>query len=286
MSVRASGLLQSVAKRMPFWIHGAAARWNYQLSRCVINAFSGASYSDAADSQQQKLKSDFVRDHYVVLDNFLSEADALALGKRCLDAINSEKNVLRFATQTSKPSNVVLQSSVPDDYYTKQVHMLGHPSRAVPALMDEVIKPHRPFFEAALQTYFRVENLVVYETRNNGQPTYNLNSRAHTDDDPPTFVKLMVYLTDVDASNGPFTVVDKDTGARKPIYGKAGTAVLFRQNLVLHEASNTVSRTRMAAFFILMPSFYRATNVNCDFWANTPYRKYPFFPVFNRTKKP
>ena len=67
-----------------------------------------------------------------------------------------------------------------------------------------------------------MENFWLIKTLNRNQKeTYNLNSQFHTDTCMPGALKIIIYLCDVDQTNGPFSVKNCDNTIRF-ITGKRG----------------------------------------------------------------
>ena len=119
----------------------------------------------------------------------------------------------------------------------------------------------------------------IYKTHNfDGKETYNLNSNWHLDGDPKTYLKLIIYLCDVDEGNGPFSILSAEQDKELKITGKKGTAVLFRSSLVKHRAINTVTRDRYALSFLLAPSLFPYT-IYKDPPFNVLRRVNPFLPM-------
>jgi len=105
---------------------------------------------------------------------------------------------------------------------------------------------------------YRVEQIFLYETLNkNSTETYNLNADFHKDGDLAGSIKIIIYLCDVNDSNGPFCYKELDVDKNEVTFkvkGETGTTVIFQQTECLHSGSNTVNNKRIAVSFLIYPS--------------------------------
>jgi hypothetical protein len=223
--------------------------------------------------------SKFRKDEYVLLYPEFNKSNLDLILKKCKNELQNEKNITNIANKNNKPFNGLLSSSISSEYYSKQVCWLSNPSKRVPELLRLV---NNEYIDSVLKNILRsnytIENIAMYESlNNNSKETYNLNSKFHTDSNPSTSLKMMVYLCDVDHDNGPFLIKNKMNGTIIPIIGKAGTTVIFKSHSIYHAAKNTILRSRFAVFFTIVPSIKICNdNVTCDAWLNIPYRINPF----------
>ena len=125
---------------------------------------------------------------------------------------------------------------------------------------------------------YRIEHVFLYETKNSkSKETYNMNSNFHYDNDFPGALKIIVYLCDVDDTNGPF--VYKKGEEEVIVKGQKGTSIIFQQKKCLHAASNTVLKKRVAISFLIYPTLRskltyldnKPVNVFC---LKNPFSKY------------
>ncbi|MDB9865781.1 hypothetical protein OAC71_03530 [Candidatus Thioglobus sp.] len=130
---------------------------------------------------------------------------------------------------------------------------------------------------------YRVEHIFLYETVNkDATETYNVNSNFHTDGDLNGALKILVYLCDVNTSNGPFCYKEFDTDKNEKIFkveGGPGTSVIFQQNECVHAAANTVEKKRTAISFLIYPSLRKKNFLYKEKPINTlcslnPFTKY------------
>jgi hypothetical protein len=223
--------------------------------------------------------SKFINNDYILLYPEFNKINLDVILQKCKNELNNEKNKSNIANKNNKPFNGLLSTSISSEYYSKQVRWLLNPSKRVPELLQLV---NNEFIDCILKKILRsnytIENIAMYESlNNNGKETYNLNSKFHTDSNPSTSLKMLVYLCDVDHNNGPFLIKNKMNEAIIPIVGKAGTTVIFKSHSLYHAAQNTLLGSRFAVFFTIVPSIkiYNGS-VTCDEWLNIPYRINPF----------
>ena len=124
---------------------------------------------------------------------------------------------------------------------------------------------------------------TAFRTKNkNEKETYNSQSHWHTDGDPKSFLKFMLYLNDVDDMNGPFTYKKAHSDVEEvKIKGSLGTTFFFRSSKLVHKGSNTISNHRDAIIFLFIPS---KKNVIHQHDAKPDYIR-KFIPFFPNTKK-
>lgn len=226
----------------------------------------------------------FLHQEYIVLNPDFSKVFLDNVLEKCKLEMHNKKNISKIADKNNKPFNGLLSTNVPAEYYSKQVKWLCRPSFSVPDIVNlcsnhSIDKVLRSLFKSN----YTIENIAMYKTLNiEEKETYNLNSRFHTDNNPSTSLKMMIYLCDVDNNNGPFLVREKHNENVISITGRAGTTVIFKSHTLYHAAKNTCTGSRYAVFFTLVPSLRpQNNNVTCDAWLNIPYRINPFLPLGN-----
>lgn len=254
---------------MLYKLHHLVCRFKYKIFdvRVVENSFNLEKFSKEA---------------YVIFEPIYSSELLSSVLNKCKVEMYNKDNISKIANKFNKPFNGFVSENVPSEYYSKQVQWLNNPSSAVQELLQLF---GNPFIDRVLKSIFRsnyvVENIAMYETRNNEhKETFNLNSRFHTDNNPSTSLKMMIYLCDVDQNNGPFLVQEMHTGKVISVIGRAGTVAIFKSHSLLHAAKNTLSGSRFAVFYTLVPSLKPWNGVvSCDRWLNVPYRKNPFLKI-------
>jgi hypothetical protein len=136
--------------------------------------------------------------------------------------------------------------------------------------------------ENLIGSKFRIENLWLYRTLNkDNHLTYNLNSSWHKDGDLPGALKVLIYLCDVDANNGPFgfEIINSANEAQRFIMqGVKGTTAFFKSNEVIHSAFNTISAERLTLSFLAYPAISNRNICGYNFTKpfNTAAGKNPF----------
>lgn len=76
--------------------------------------------------------------------------------------------------------------------------------------------------------------------------------KLHLDGGPPGFIRVLLYLSDVDEESGPFEYIDKD-GQYQRVTGPAGTLLVFDANAFEHRGSPPRKKQRTVLDFVLLP---------------------------------
>ena len=123
----------------------------------------------------------------------------------------------------------------------------------------------RDFFKS----FYRITNIWLYETPcedigNN----FNLNSKWHVDDDVYGALKVIIYLTNVSETSGPFAYEDPLRKIKLGVVGEAGTTVLFESSKIVHSATNVIDTARHVISFLIIP--YPGNKDVCSFSNNMP----------------
>jgi hypothetical protein len=159
-----------------------------------------------------------------------------------------------------------------DQYRDTLVSCVEH----LPEVKDILIGRNARLFEAFLQCHFKVYEIEAYRNLPNDQ--YQSQWMWHFDNDAYPVYKLIFYLTDTTAQNGPFAVHRKSStldlferGFHNPYepgkhidalrdpsrstqaVGPAGTAILFQNNLI-HRATPPLEGHRDVISFMIQPS--------------------------------
>lgn len=119
------------------------------------------------------------------------------------------------------------------------------------------------------KSFYRITNIWLYETPcevigNN----FNLNSKWHLDDDVFGALKVMIYLTNVSETSGPFAYEDPLRKTKLGVVGEAGTTVLFESSKIVHSATNVIDTARHVISFLIIP--YSGNKDVCSFSNDMP----------------
>ncbi len=199
---------------------------------------------------------EFEKFNYLVRPSFLDADSINFIKNEFQDKIASSDNEESWTQPLEKPIFNRVLYSYPAEYLN-QIRSLKRPTDKIPNLIDLIYSKFSLALSQIHRSNFRIDNLWIYETINNGELTYNYNSQWHLDGDPDTSIKVLVYLVDVNLLNGPLVIKDPETKLDKPITAPAGTAIFFRSGKILHSASNTTKAPRMTLSFLTLPCIYR-----------------------------
>ena len=64
----------------------------------------------------------------------------------------------------------------------------------------------------------------------------------------------MIYLCDVDESNGPFAYYSNIKKENIIVKGKIGNSIMFDNNNLMHSGSATINKDRLALSFSIVPT--------------------------------
>ncbi len=101
---------------------------------------------------------------------------------------------------------------------------------------------------------YRVENILLYRTKNFNKFQENRNTKYHSDNDVPGSIKILIYLCDVDQYNGPFCYYSNSKKENVVVHGKIGNSIIFDNNNLMHSGSATINKDRLALTFTIVPS--------------------------------
>lgn len=167
--------------------------------------------------------------------------------------------------------------------YLEQVKLLVNPILNIDALGSELSNKFIPILNQLMDSSTNIHRVLAFETINKDKKeTENLNGKIHKDGDIWTAIKCIIYLTDVDENNGPFSYLDKNSNLIS-VKGKKGTAIFFKSSELFHKGSNTLSGRRIALSFTSYPHYKNAIPES-DFKLNYNKPTIPFLPVSNKLK--
>ena len=179
----------------------------------------------------------------------------------------SDKVISRMMSDLTKQNNINLVKKSYKyfvqkynmDYLKDVNHAWGFDRSFYTKFFDE------NFGEAVKKIYsnynYRIENIWLYKTLNhNNSKTENINSKLHTDNDPAGALKIIVYLCEVDKSNGPFEYLDEKSNEKISVYGNVGTTIFFNPNKLKHSGSATLNKERVALSFLIFPTLRKKIN--------------------------
>lgn len=152
-------------------------------------------------------------------------------------------------------------------YFEQVNHYVDLPISGIFKWFNESLRDElRAFFKS----FYRITNIWLYETPcdvigNN----FTLNSKWHVDDDVFGALKVIMYLSDVTETSGPFAYEDPLRKVKLGIVGEAGTTVLFESSKVLHSATNVIDTARYAISFLIIP--YPGNRDVCSFSNTMPF---------------
>lgn len=106
---------------------------------------------------------------------------------------------------------------------------------------------------------YRVEHVWLYK---NLPFSKNVNNNYHTDGDLPGALKIIIYLSNVDMSSGPFSLVDNTDNKICNITGDAGTTIIFDQTKLLHSGLPNKEKERIVLSFLIYPTLRKKISVD------------------------
>jgi hypothetical protein len=101
-----------------------------------------------------------------------------------------------------------------------------------------------------------IECSDVYKTKKNINKKHE-NANWHLDGDFSESFKILIYLTDVNKKTGGALCVEDAKGIRRILYGKAGTAIIFKASKIIHSGSSPKS-DRLCLNFNIYPSIFKS----------------------------
>jgi hypothetical protein len=124
------------------------------------------------------------------------------------------------------------------------------------ALLDEVSQllsdaDYEAFFQGVLDCPMMVGNLRAFKSSPHQDEGIGPQS-WHEDGTPAGIIRGVLYLTDVDETNGPFEYKDSN-GIPQTVTGKAGDFLVFDAMRLNHRAMPPKDGTRCALDFVFMP---------------------------------
>jgi len=121
---------------------------------------------------------------------------------------------------------------------------------------------------------YRVENIEIWRDYKYGN---KITNNFHIDGDLPGAIKIMIYLSDVDMNSGPLEI--KIENKIIPIQGKKGSAIIFRNNKLLHRGAFLKNKERTVITYIIYPTahkniFYNSNKPVDVICSLNPFTKY------------
>jgi hypothetical protein len=186
---------------------------------------------------------------------FITKHRLKSVWRTRIDASQMSTLVRKFKFSGPSPSRFVNENDqyILYDYpvaYLKQVFYdddfdRGSVSTWIEKNLGELIRKN-------LCAQYEIMHIWIYKTPAIGNnETFNLNSNFHRDSDKPGSLKFIVYLSDVDESNGPFQYIVKDK--THTVIGTAGETIFFK-SFVYHAGSNTKKKDRYALSVLCYPT--------------------------------
>jgi hypothetical protein len=151
----------------------------------------------------------------------------------------------------------------------------GMPSQA---LQDELLElfsqsDFEQFFRGVLGCSIDISNCRLVRSQPHSGVGIGPQS-WHEDGCPSGIIRGVLYLTDVDETNGPFQYKDAANVAHT-ITGKAGDLLIFDAMKLPHRAMPPVSRERMAIDLVFMPRLadakMRVISAGMNHWPSDPF---------------
>jgi hypothetical protein len=129
------------------------------------------------------------------------------------------------------------------------------------------------FFRGVLGCAISVGNCRLVRSRPHSQTAIGPQS-WHEDGCPPGIIRGVLYLTDVDESNGPFQYKDHKSSIHT-VKGKAGDLLVFDAMRLSHRAMPPISKERMAIDLVFMPRLpgreMRIISAGMNHWPSDPF---------------
>lgn len=192
---------------------------------------------------------DFNSKKFFLLNNFL-ERDIVNL---FLDQIRfNEKNGNHISYGdlliTERGISSILKSiqynsliyNPPMDLFS-QYTFIKDPLSSISGLKDLIHTRIIPIAEKLMSSSVSIENIQVYKTPYNPN-IFKENANFHYDSiDISKSFKIMIYLTDVDASSGPLAIAADNADNPTLLTGNAGTLIAFQASNLLHAGLSPTS---------------------------------------------
>ena len=137
-------------------------------------------------------------------------------------------------------------------------------------IKDEII----PFSEKIMKSNVSIENTQIYKTE---AKAGNLtNGVFHVDGDIKKAFKLMIYLTDCNADNGPL-IIKSQENKELTLTGKAGDGIAFAHSNFTHKGSKPLEGYRWVMNLKIFPKIFASTiELKGSMYLNADRRKLLF----------
>lgn len=277
MNRRVTNVTETITKTLKSATYmGQQFLFHYSLHYLVARAFFPFSPKrrKALKAEEAYLRK-FREDGYCVMPDFVGDPTVDALEEELKRALYAPGQSPKWADNEDF-SNIV-KVGYPVEYLSHVQYIFDWGKDVSGRALGFLDEKFGRLLQRILRSNYCIEHIWFYETRNeNRRETYNLNSNFHVDGDVSTAVKMIVYMCDVDKTNGPLAIRDAKTGEEIVITGKKGTAILFKANALYHAGKNTLSANRYALSFLIHPNI-RYAHSYIQMPMDAARRENPFF---------
>ena len=172
----------------------------------------------------------FENNNYVIYENFL---DKNIVSEFLINIINAQKITYNDLIKKNIKNTIIrnleiyeMNEKIVNDYI-----FVKKPLTALPKLNSFILDKIVPFAEKLMGGNISVENIQVYGTDFNSD-NFKINEKYHFDGDIDKSLKVMIYLTDVEISNGPISFLINDKIIN--VAAKSGALIAFKAANIMH----------------------------------------------------